>query len=315
MSTPEKITELLKNYVSHSKEIIAAAIIDPEGLVIGSKMDESMDEDVVGAVSASFGMASERIKREFSVTGHYGAQIETEQGLFLFTQCGKNVLVTLASEDAESSDILPYSYIVAEKAAQILDLEKRDISVELPELEKLEPTRFTFKLIMIGDGAVGKTSLVRQFVEHKFDSDYISTIGVNIMTKSYNLFENVEIKFSIFDVAGQKYFRKVRKNYYRGTQAILFVFDVSRKETFENITDWVKDVESELGDLKKQKIKCLLIGNKIDLPDRQVKMMEAKKLGDSLGFNFMLTSAKDGTNVNKAFGRIATKLAVDNLLV
>ncbi|MFX0134216.1 MAG: roadblock/LC7 domain-containing protein, partial [Candidatus Hodarchaeota archaeon] len=147
MSTPEKLTELLRNYISHSKEIIATAIIDPQGLVISSQMDESMDEDVVGAVSASFGTASDRIKREFSVSGHYGAQIETEQGLFLFTQCGKNVLVTLASEDAEASDILPYSYIVAEKAAQILDLERRDISVELPQLEKLEPTRFTFKLI------------------------------------------------------------------------------------------------------------------------------------------------------------------------
>ncbi|MFX1449274.1 MAG: GTP-binding protein [Promethearchaeota archaeon] len=315
MSTPELLTELLRNYVAHSKEIIASAIIDPQGLVISSKMDESMDEDVVGAVSASFGTASERIKREFSVSGHYGAQIETEQGLFLFTQCGKNVLVTLASEEAESSHILPYSYIVAEKAAQILDLERRDISVTLPDLEKIEPTRFTFKLIMIGDGSVGKTSLVRQFVENKFDSDYISTIGVNIMTKSYKLFENVEIKFSIFDVAGQKYFRKVRKNYYRGTQAILFVFDVSRPETFENITTWVKDVETELGDLKEKKIKCLLIGNKIDLPERKVRMMEAQKLGDSLGFSFMLTSAKDGTNVSKAFGRIATKLAVDNLLI
>ncbi|MHA1378224.1 MAG: GTP-binding protein [Candidatus Helarchaeota archaeon] len=274
-----------------------------------------VDEDVVGAVSASFGVASERIKREFSVSGHYGAQIETEQGLFLFTQCGQNVLVTLASEDAEASKILPYSYIVAEKAAQILDLEKRDISLDIPDLENLPDTRFTFKLILLGDGSVGKTSLVRQFIEHKFDQDYISTIGVNIMTKSYRLFENVEVKFSIFDVAGQKYFKRVRKNYFRGTQAILFVFDVSRRETFENIQTWVQDVEKELGALKGSSIKCLLVGNKIDLPNREVKMMEGKELGDKLGFNYMETSAKNGTNVDKAFGRIATKLAVDNLLV
>jgi len=316
MSTAEILNQLLHNYIVSTKNVIATAIIDPEGLVIGSQMDQRVvDEEVVGAVSASFGIASERIKREFSVSGHYGAQIETEQGLFLFTQCGNNVLVTLATEDAEASRILPYSYIVAEKAAQILDLDKKDITLEIPDLENMPDTRFTFKLILIGDGGVGKTSLVRQFVEHKFDQDYISTIGVNIMTKTYRLFENVEIKFSIFDVAGQKYFRRVRKNYFRGTQAILFVFDVTRRDSFESIKTWVQECETELGTLKGSSVKCLLVGNKIDLPNREVKIMEGKALGDELGFNYMETSAKDGTNVDKAFGRIATKLAVDNLLV
>ncbi|MHA1298819.1 MAG: GTP-binding protein [Candidatus Helarchaeota archaeon] len=316
MSTAEILNQLLHNYIVSTKNVIATAIIDPEGLVIGSQMDQRVvDEEVVGAVSASFGIASERIKREFSVSGHYGAQIETEQGLFLFTQCGNNVLVTLATEDAEASRILPYSYIVAEKAAQILDLDKKDITLEIPDLENMPDTRFTFKLILIGDGGVGKTSLVRQFVEHKFDQDYISTIGVNIMTKTYKLFENVEIKFSIFDVAGQKYFRRVRKNYFRGTQAILFVFDVTRRDSFESIKTWVQECETELGTLKGSSVKCLLVGNKIDLPNREVKIMEGKALGDELGFNYMETSAKDGTNVDKAFGRIATKLAVDNLLV
>ncbi len=315
-STTDTLNKLLHNYIVHTKEIIATAIIDAQGLVIASQMDERvLDEDVVGAVSASFGIASERIKKEFSVSGHYGAQIDTEQGLFLFTQCGKNVLVTLASENAESPKILPYAYIVAEKAAQILDMEKRDIPLDLPDLEKMEATRFTFKLILVGDGSVGKTSLVRQFVEHKFNKDYISTIGVNIMIKTYRLFENVEIKFSIFDIAGQKYFQRVRTQYFKGTQAILFVFDVTKRETFENILVWIKDVEKELGPLKGSSTKCLLVGNKIDLPNREIKIMEGKELGDQLGFNYMETSAKDGTNVDKAFGRIATKLAVDNLLV
>ena len=208
------------------------------------------------------------------------------------------------------------SYIVAEKLAQILGPEqRRDIALEIPDLENLPETRYTFKLILLGDGGVGKTSLVRQFVENKFDQDYISTIGVNIMTKTYRLFENVEIKFSIFDVAGQKYFRKVRKNYFRGTQAILFVFDVTRRDTFDNIKNWYQECQAELGTLKGSQIKCLLVGNKIDLPKREVKIMEGKEVGDELGFNYMETSAKDGTNVDKAFGRIATKLAVDNLLV
>ena len=114
MSTEEVLNNLLQNYFKSTKNVIAAAVIDKQGLVVGSQMNESIDEEVVGAVSASFGIASERIKKEFSLTGHYGAQIETEQGLFLFTQSGHNVLVTLASDDAEAPRILPYSYIVAE---------------------------------------------------------------------------------------------------------------------------------------------------------------------------------------------------------
>ncbi len=313
MSTSEKLEELLSNYIVSVKGILASAVVDQDGLIIASKMDDRItQEDAVGAITAALGNAAERLKNEFKIIGHFGAQIETEQGTFIFTAAGKNqTLTTLPNEDGETTDILPYSYIVAEKLAQLLDLRK-DVKLSIPNLAEFEASKFTFKLIVLGDGGVGKTSLINQFVEKKFRSDYKSTIGVNIMAKNYQLFENVEIKFALFDVAGQKYFRKVRKSYYKGAQAIIFVYDVTRPETLEGVKVWSDDAQQELGDLKK--LKCLVVGNKIDLP-RKIEMMVGKNIADNLGFPYLETSAKDGTNVDKAFGRIATKLAVDNMIV
>ncbi|MHC1592204.1 MAG: GTP-binding protein, partial [Candidatus Helarchaeales archaeon] len=310
----EKFNQLLHNYVVFSKDILATAIVDEDGLIVASKMDSRfIDEDKVGGISAALQTASDRIKNEFKIVGHYGVTIETEQGTFIFTQAGrKTMLVTLTNEDAETSKILPYSYIVAEKISQIVDLNRMDMSLEMPDLSQKYDTRFTFKLIVIGEGAVGKTALINQFIEKKFRSDYKSTIGVNIMTKSYQLFENVEIKFAIYDLAGQKYFRKIRKSYFRGTQAAIFVYDVTVPETLEKIPDWVKSLESEIGPLKN--IKALLVGNKIDL-ERKVEYLKGKEMADNFGIPYIETSAKTGANVDKAFGRIAIKLAVDNLMI
>ncbi|MHA1144544.1 MAG: GTP-binding protein [Candidatus Helarchaeota archaeon] len=314
LALQDKFNQLLHNYVVFSKDVLATAIVDSEGLIVASEMDPRIiDEEAVGGISAAFQMASDRIKNEFSIAGHYGVTIDTEQGTFIFTQAGtKAMLVTLTNEDADTSKILPYSYIAAEKISQIIDLGKSDISLEMPDLSQKHDTRFTFKLIVLGEGAVGKTSLINQFVEKKFSADYKSTIGVNILTKSYNLFENVEIKFAIYDLAGQKYFRKIRKSYFRGTQAAIFVFDVTAPNSLEKIHEWVKNLEAEIGALKY--IKSILVGNKIDL-DRKVEFMAAKEVADSYGMPYIETSAKTGTNVDKAFGRIAMKLAVDNLMI
>lgn len=305
---------MLHNYVVFSEDVLATAIVDSEGLIIASDMDERViDSDAVGGITAALQMASDRIKNEFKIGGHYGVTIDTEQGTFIFTQAGKKaMLTTLTNEDADSEKVLPYSYIVAEKISQIIDLERADISLEMPDLSQKYDTKFTFKLILLGEGAVGKTSLINQFIEKKFRADYKSTIGVNIMTKSYHLFENVEIKFAIYDLAGQKYFKKIRKSYFRGTQAAIFVYDVTKPETLDKIAAWIKDLESEIGPLKD--VKSIMVGNKIDL-QREVPMMRAKELADNYGMPYMETSAKTGANVDKAFGRIAMKLAVDNLMI
>ncbi|MHA1785975.1 MAG: GTP-binding protein [Candidatus Helarchaeota archaeon] len=313
MSMVDKLDTLLTNYVTSISGILAAAVVDQDGLIIASKMNEQVtQEDAVGAITAALGTAAERLKSEFKIMGHFGAQIETEQGVFIFTSAGNQTLTTLTTEDGEPEKILPYSYIIAEKLVQLLDLRK-DITLVLPDLENIGETKFTFKVMVLGDGGVGKTSLINQFVEKTFRTDYKSTIGVNIMTKNYNLMENLTIKFSIFDIAGQKYFRKVRKQYYRGSQAIIYVYDVTRKETLDGIKKWRDDVESVL---EGQELKSLLIGNKIDLENqRQVDMMEGKSFADEMGLPYIETSAKNGTNVDKAFGRIATKLAIDNMII
>ncbi|NHI91527.1 MAG: GTP-binding protein [Candidatus Lokiarchaeota archaeon] len=313
MSTTEKLGTLLGNYVTSIKGILAAAVVDQDGLIISSKMNENItQEDAVGAITAALGMAAERLKNEFKIIGHFGAQIQTEQGVFIFTNAGKNqTLTTLTTEDGEPDEIIPYAYMAAEKLAQLLDLRK-EVVLTLPSLDDFEEQKFTYKIMVLGDGGVGKTSLINQFIEKTFMVDYKSTIGVNIMTKNYTVMENLTIKFSIFDIAGQKYFRKVRKQYYRGSQAIIYVYDVTNRETLEGVKKWKEDVEETL---KGQELKSLLIGNKIDLVNqRQVDMMEGKEFAEQMGLPYIETSAKDGTNVDKAFGRIATKLAVDSMI-
>ena len=312
MSTAEKLETLLGSYLTSINGILAAAVVDTDGLIIASKMNEQVtQEDAVGAITAALGTAAERLKNEFKIIGHFGAQIQTEQGVFIFTNAGNQTLTTLTTEDGETDEIMPYAYMVAEKLAQMLDMRK-NITLTLPNLENFNSQKFTFKVMVLGDGEVGKTSLINQFVEKTFKKDYKSTIGVNIMTKDYNVMENLTIKFSIFDIAGQKYFRKVRKQYYRGSQAIIYVYDVTRKETLDGVKKWIEDVESVL---QGEELKSLLIGNKIDLENqRHVDMMTGKEFAEGLGIPYIETSAKEGTNVDKAFGRIATKLAVESMI-
>lgn len=166
--------------------------------------------------------------------------------------------------------------------------------------------QFNFKIVVIGDTGVGKTSLINQFILKKFEKDYISTIGVNILLKDLELeVNNVsnKVQLMFWDVGGQEKFSNVRHMFYKGANAAIVVYDLTRPATFLKVPDFLQDLENTL----QKKIPFVILGNKDDLQDmRHVEPENAEKLRETKnGLAFFETSAKTGDNVKKSFQLIA----------
>ena len=165
-----------------------------------------------------------------------------------------------------------------------------------------------FKLSLLGEGGVGKTSLKARYMSGEFTDKYIATLGVDFATHEIQI-DGSKVKISIWDVAGQKQFRSIRKSFFEGSRGGLLIFDVTRKETFTDLAStWIKPFWETLGD----KVPCILIANKIDLSDQRKVTREeaetfAKQLSEESGFTipYVETSAKEGTNVNGAFEELS----------
>lgn len=153
-----------------------------------------------------------------------------------------------------------------------------------------------YKVIVAGDGGVGKTSLIRRFCEGKFEASRVMTIGVDFQTETVNI-QGRRIRLSIWDIAGQDRFGSFRDMFYRGAKSAALVYDVTRPESFDNLAVWHKDI------LKVSPgTPMILVANKIDLPDHKVSREDAEAWGKSLGMPFLETSAFDGRNVDRFFG-------------
>ncbi|MFX0170665.1 MAG: Rab family GTPase [Candidatus Hodarchaeota archaeon] len=164
-----------------------------------------------------------------------------------------------------------------------------------------ENSEYRFKIILAGDGAVGKTTLINRFVTGKFKTDYKATIGVEITTKRF-VIENHPINLQIWDIAGQTLFRTFRSKFYSNAKGALLVFDLTVSNSLDSLHTWIEDIEQVTG-----KIPYILIGNKADLTDicsitpyEVARFQELQKIG-----NFFNTSALTGENVEHAFSELA----------
>ncbi|CAG7873845.1 unnamed protein product [Brassica rapa] len=156
---------------------------------------------------------------------------------------------------------------------------------------------YLFKIVIIGDSAVGKSNLLTRYARNEFNPNSKATIGVEFQTQSM-LIDNKEVKAQIWDTAGQERFRAVTSAYYRGAVGALVVYDITRTSTFENVGRWL----DELNTHSDTTVAKMLIGNKCDLESiRAVSIEEGKSLAESQGLFFMETSALDSTNVSTAF--------------
>eukprot|EP01121_Diplochlamys_sp_Union-15-3_P015267 TRINITY_DN5011_c0_g3_i2.p1 TRINITY_DN5011_c0_g3~~TRINITY_DN5011_c0_g3_i2.p1 ORF type:complete len:209 (-),score=47.53 TRINITY_DN5011_c0_g3_i2:45-671(-) len=163
-----------------------------------------------------------------------------------------------------------------------------------------------FKLLLIGDSGVGKSSLLLRFADNTFTESFISTIGVDFKLRTIEI-EGLKVKLQLWDTAGQERFRTITSSYYRGAQGVIVVFDVTKKDTFNNVVKWLQELERYAS----EDVKKLLVGNKIDLTPREVTPEEAKELAQKLGLDYVETSAKTSSNVEEAFSRLAKMIKED----
>ncbi|MHA1582024.1 MAG: GTP-binding protein [Candidatus Baldrarchaeia archaeon] len=160
---------------------------------------------------------------------------------------------------------------------------------------------YLFKVIVVGDAGVGKTSLTIRFAHGYFIDSYLMTIGVDLYTKNVDLGMGKLIKLQIWDTGGQERFKKLRPLYYKGAAGGLLVYDITNKNSFKHVKNWFNEVQRYCG-----KIPLILVGNKVDLiKDRKVSVAEEKRLAESFKIPHYRTSAKTGENVNDVFLKLA----------
>ena len=149
-----------------------------------------------------------------------------------------------------------------------------------------------YKLIFLGDQGTGKSSILNRFVDDKFDPNYQATIGLDFQSKNVKI-DNQDIHLLLYDTAGQEKFRSLIPMYTRDANIIILVYDITRKDSFTHIPDWVKD----LTNVKLDEVIFGLVGNKIDLEDqRQVTKEEGEKYAQDNNIIFQEVSAKTGDN-------------------
>ncbi|EEQ33991.1 GTP-binding protein ypt3 [Microsporum canis CBS 113480] len=163
---------------------------------------------------------------------------------------------------------------------------------------------YVVAVVLIGDSGVGKSNLLSRFTRNEFNLDSKSTIGVEFATRSIQV-DSKTIKSQIWDTAGQERYRAITSAYYRGAVGALLVYDVSKHQTYENVTRWLK----ELRDHADSNIVIMLVGNKSDLRHlRAVPTDEAKQFASENNLSFIETSALDASNVELAFQNILTEI-------
>eukprot|EP00775_Hariotina_reticulata_P008173 gene8173-8364_t len=176
-----------------------------------------------------------------------------------------------------------------------------------------DPYDHLFKVLLVGDSAVGKSCLLMRFTADRFDDVTTSTIGVDFRVKYLNL-DGKRVKLAVWDTAGQERFRTLTSSYYRGAHGVIFVYDVTRPESFENLERiWMKEVDiySNIEDAVK-----MVVANKVDLDsERLVSKQQGHDFARNMGCLYVETSAKTNVAVQQAFEELVLKILETPALV
>jgi small GTP-binding protein len=192
----------------------------------------------------------------------------------------------------------------------LLDTQALQLSKSTKRRVQLLPENvaYLFKLVFLGEGAVGKTSLVGRYVYDSFEGDYLATIGTDIHVKTIELLaqskqdEDTLVKLVVWDIAGQDDFAQLRKAYYQNASGAFFVYDCTRPDTIARIDEWIDALFGVTG-----RIPLVMIENKVDL-DNQMAKGEAEKIAKKHDIVLIRTSAKEDTNVEEAFHQMTREI-------
>lgn len=342
---------VFNNFLNQNTDVEAIIISDVDGFVIAGEKRMNIDLEIVSFLTAVINPLIERVREEFSFKQFGTASIDTEEHRLLFVLINEETTLSLVIQSMGSIDsIAPYAYFLAEKTAQILDASETGlIQISIPDFKfggevcsdmgriknqlyqsKIEQGGiYRFKFIVIGDHEVGKTSIIRRFVEGNFVDKYRATIGLNILSHEFDAFGN-KINIMLWDIGAQKYFKRYRKTYYGGAQAAFIVFDLTNRETFKNVTYWHNELKEFL---EYKDLPIIIIGNKTDLTEQRVisheegvqlasdlskltGMSESTTMSDysdlssiengsKTKISYIETSAKNGNRIQDAFNLIS----------
>ncbi len=160
-----------------------------------------------------------------------------------------------------------------------------------------EKTDFTFKILTIGESNVGKTCLLLRYTDNKFVKNHLTTIGIDFRAKVIN-YNGKSVKLKVWDTAGQERFRNITQQYYKSADGIVLVYDVTDRESFEKVNNWIKQINMYT---QTDKIGIVLLGNKIDIAARDVTSEEGIEMAQTYGIKHFETSVLNNINVEESF--------------
>ena len=159
---------------------------------------------------------------------------------------------------------------------------------------------YVFKILIVGNSCAGKTNILCRFSDNQFHESFLPTIGVDFRIKGIDV-DNKSVKLQIWDTAGQERFKTITATYYKGAHGCILVYDITDRQSFQDIENWLGEVRQHAS----PNIVKILVGNKSDLKDqRQISYQEGKEFADSLGMQFLETSAKESLNIAEAFSTL-----------
>ncbi len=165
-----------------------------------------------------------------------------------------------------------------------------------------EIKKYILKVIIIGDYACGKTSLLNGYMEKKFNYDYKPTLGANIVKKEFER-PRINASVNIWDIAGQLMFKTLHRAFFEASNGVMIVFDVTRPETFDHLPNWHSDFEKHV----EEDVPGIIVANKIDL-EKKISSEKGKEYADSIGFYYIETSAFRNEGVKDAFEYLLAKI-------
>ena len=168
----------------------------------------------------------------------------------------------------------------------------------------MSESKLEFKILTIGESNVGKTCILRRFVENKFLQKHLSTIGIDYRTKSVYI-HGKDIKLKIWDTAGQERYHNLTYQIFKGADGIMLVYSVIDETSFAKITDWIEQIKTFIPE---DKISIILVGNKCDLEERIITKEQGQEMADSLKVKYFETSALDGTGIQEAFEELTKEI-------
>ena len=206
-----------------------------------------------------------------------------------------NVEKSLNKEmDTESLD----SNNLKEKNDDLVDLNDSNIDEKVDIEEQSKPLEF--KVILLGDTNVGKTSILYKFIDGTFLNKVSSTINVEFKTQKLKIDKNLYAVLSIYDTAGQERYRSITRQYYHDANGIILVFDLTNENSFTKLNSWIKDINENAGN-----VEVILVGNKSDLEDRKITKYKAEIFAKEKNVKYIETSAKEGTNILLLFEELS----------